>query len=450
MATLTSTGLGSGLDINSIVEQLVSAERAPAANRLTQRESKANEELSALGKFKSALATFKDSVAKLTDADTFQGRTVTVEDDEVFTATADSASLPGTYSVEVMNLASAQRLRSIGFADATSAIGTGNLAITVNGQTANILIGTPANSLNDIRDAINESADNPGVRATIVNASDGAHLIVSATETGAANAITIAVSGGDGGLASLAYAAGAPANPMLELQAAADANVVIDGFPVTSASNAISDAIDGVTINLARARPGTMLDLSIEYDPEGAKTSVAGFVTAYNKLIDTVTELTRYNVDTRDAAPLLGDATVRGIRDQLRREISSSLDSGVFTTLASIGVTTATTGKLVVDATKLGDAIDADFDAVSTLFSGTGGLATRLEDIAEATLGSGSTITTREAALKSTLKTITSQRETLDDRIERVRARLLDQFNAMDRLLGQLKNTSSFLSQQLS
>lgn len=450
MATLTSTGLGSGLDINSIVEQLVSAERAPAANRLTQRESKANEELSALGKFKSALATFKDSVAKLTDADTFQGRTVTVEDDEVFTATADSASLPGTYSVEVMNLASAQRLRSIGFGDATSAIGTGTLAITVNGQTANILISTPANSLNDIRDAINESADNPGVRATIVNASDGAHLIISATETGAANAITIAVSGGDGGLASLAYAAGAPANPMLELQAAADANVVIDGFPVTSASNAISDAIDGVTINLASARPGTMLDLSIEYDPEGAKTSVAGFVTAYNKLIDTVTELTRYNVDTRDAAPLLGDATVRGIRDQLRREISSSLDSGIFTTLASIGVTTATTGKLVVDATKLGDAIDADFDAVSTLFSGTGGLATRLEDIAEATLGSGSTITTREDALKSTLKTITSQRETLDERIERVRARLLDQFNAMDRLLGQLKNTSSFLSQQLS
>lgn len=450
MATLTSTGLGSGLDINSIVEQLVAAERAPTANRLTQRESKANEELSALGKFKSALATFKDSVAKLTDAATFQGRTVKVGDEKVFTAAADSTSLPGNYSVEVTNLATAQRLRSTGFVDATSPVGTGTLAISVNGQTTNILVSSPANSLNDIRNAINESPDNPGIRATIVNASDGAHLIVSSTETGAANAITIAVSGGDGGLAPLAYAAGAPANPMVELQAAADANVLIDGFNVSSASNAISDAIDGVTINLASAQPGTVLDLSIEYNPEGAKTSVAGFVTAYNKLIDTVTELTRYNADTRDAAPLLGDATVRGIRDQLRREISSSLDSGTFTTLASIGVTTATTGKLVVDATKLGDAIDADFGAVSTLFSGTGGLASRLEGIAESTLGSGSTISTRENALKTTLKTITAQRDTLDDRIERVRERLLDQFNAMDRLLGQLKNTSSFLSQQLS
>jgi len=449
MASLTSTGLGSGLDINSIVEQLVTAERAPTANRLTQRESKANEELSALGKFKSALATFKDSLAKLTDAATFQGRTVKVEDDKVFTASADSTSLPGNYSVEVMNLAAAQRLRSIGYADATSSIGTGTLAITVNGATANIVIASPANSLNDIRDAINASPDNPGVRATIVNASDGAHLIVSATETGAANAITIAVSGGDGGLASLAYAAGAPSNPMLELQAAADANVVIDGFPVTSSTNAISDAIDGVTIDLVSAKPGTTLDVSVEYNPEGAKTSVAGFVTAYNKLIDTVTELTRYNADTRDAAPLLGDATVRGIRDQLRREISTALGTGTFTSLAAIGVTTETTGKLAVDATKLSAAIDDDFDAVGALFSGTTGLATRLDNIAESTLSSGSTITTREDALKTTLKTITSQRETLDERIERVRSRLLDQFNAMDALLGQLKNTSAFLSQQL-
>jgi len=449
MATLTSTGLGSGLDINSIVEQLVTAERAPTANRLTQREAKANEELSALGKFKSALATFKDSLAKLSDADTFQGRTVTVGDDTVFTATAGNTSLPGTYSVEVMNLASAQRLRSIGFGDATSAIGTGNLAITVNGQTANILISAPANSLNDVRDAINNSPDNPGVRATIVKASDGAHLILSSTETGAANAITVAVSGGDGGLAPFAYAAGAPANAMLELQAAADANVVIDGFPVSSASNAISDAIDGVTIDLASAKPGTMLDLSVEYNPEGAKAAVQGFVTAYNKLIDTVAELTRYNADTRDAAPLLGDATVRGIRDQLRREISNAIGGGSFSSLASIGVTTEITGKLAVNATKLGDAIDEDFGAVSALFAGTNGLATRLETVAEATLSTGSTIATREAALKTTLKTITSQRETLDERIERVRSRLLDQFNAMDALLGQLKNTSSFLSQQL-
>ena len=449
MATLTSSGLGSGLDIKSIVEQLVAAERAPQANRLTKRESTANEELSALGKFKSSLAGFKDSLAKLTDAATFQGRTVKVEDEKVFTATASSTSLPGTYSVEVITLASAQRLRSIGFGDATTAVGTGTLTITVNGETANILIGGEKTSLNDIRDAINKSPDNPGVRATIIKASDGAHLIISGTETGAANAITIVASGGDGGLAAFNYTAGAPANTLLQLKAASDANVVIDGFPASSASNAISDAIEGVTLNLLATKPGTTVDVSIEYNPDGAKTSVQGFVTAYNKLIDTVTELTKYNPDTRDAAPLLGDATVRGIRDQLRREISAAGGEGVFTSLAAIGVTTQTTGKLAIDAKKLSDAIDANFDAVGALFAGASGLAKRLESLAESSLSSASTISTREGTLKSTLKGITSQRETLDDRLEKVRSRLLDQFNAMDRLLAQLKNTSAFLSQQL-
>ncbi len=449
MPTLTSSGLGSGLDIKSIVEQLVAAERAPQANRLTKREGSANQELSALGKFKSALAAFKDSLGKLQNVNVFQGRKVTVEDDKVFTAKAAESSLPGNYAIEVLALASAQKLSSAGFADATAPAGTGTLSITVNGQTASVLIATDANSLNDIRNAINAAPDNPGVRATVVTASDGAHLILSSTSTGLANAMTIAVTGGDGGLAGLAYTAGAPSNPLTQLQAAADSSVVIDGFTVTGAGNSISDAIDGVTINLASAKPGTTLKLAVDYDPAGATSSVQGFVAAYNKLIDTVTELTKYNKDSGDAAPLLGDPTVRGIRDQIRRAISSTAGSDVFSSLASIGVTTQTDGKLAADPTKLAAAISDNFDAVGALFAGTDGLATRLSNIAEKSLATGSSIVTREASLKTTLKTITGQRDTLDQRIEKVRARLLTQFNAMDRLLSQLKNTSSFLSQQL-
>ncbi|MEO8223645.1 MAG: flagellar filament capping protein FliD [Gammaproteobacteria bacterium] len=449
MPTLTSSGLGSGLDIKSIVDQLVAAERAPQANRLTKREGSANTELSALGQFKSALSTFKDSLAKLQDLKTFQGRTVSVGDDTVFTASATATSLPGNYSVEVISLAAAQRLRSIGFGDATSPVGTGTLAITVNGQTANVLIAADASSLTDIRDAINAAPDNPGVRATIVKASDGAHLVISASETGAANAITIAASGGDGGLAAFTYTAGAPFNPLLELQAAADANVVVDGFPVTSPSNAIKDAIDGVTVNLVSAKPGTILDLAVGYDPAGATSSVQGFVAAYNKLIDTVTALTKYNKDSGDAAPLLGDATVRGIRDQVRRTISSVAGSGVFSSLASIGVTTQADGKLAADPTKLSAAISENFNAVGALFAGTDGLATRLSNIAEKSLATGSSIVTRETSLKTTLKAITGQRDTLDQRIEKVRTRLLAQYNAMDRLLAQLKTTSNFLAQKL-
>ncbi len=448
MATITSSGAGSGLDIAGIVDKLVAAERAPIASRLTAKESKANELLSALGKFRSSLATFQDSLKGLKDINTFQGRKITAGDEKVFTATASGTSLPANYSVEVTALATAHRLSTAGQPDATTAIGTGIISITVNGTTSNIAIDGAANSLNDIRTAINAASDNPGVRATIVTGTDGAHLVLSATNTGLANAITVAVSGGDGGLSPFVYEAGGPSNTMTQLDAAADAGAIIDGVVVSSATNTITDAIEGVTLNLVSANPGTKVALGISYDTDGAKRSVGNFVNSYNKLIDTITELTKYNKDTKDAAPLLGDSTVRGIRDQLRREISS-VPSADAASLASIGVTTQIDGKLATDATKLDAAIAADFDSIGELFSGVTGLATRLDTIASATLSGASAIATREGNLKTTLKSITTQRASLDERLVQIRARLNKQFNAMDSLLAQLKTTSSFLSAQL-
>jgi flagellar hook-associated protein 2 len=449
MATITSSGSGSGLDIAGIVDQLVAAERAPVANRLTSRESKANELLSALGRFKSSLASFQDSLKALKELSTFQGRKVTVGAEKVFTATAGSTSQPGNYLVEVTALATAQRLSTAARPDATSAVGTGIISITVNGTTSNIAIDVPANSLNDIRNAINTATDNPGVRATIVTGNDGAHLVLSATATGLANAISVAVSGGDGGLSPFVYTAGGLSNTMTELTAAADAGVIIDGVTVSSATNKISNAIEGVTLDLLDADPDTEIALGIAYDTDGAKRSVGNFVSAYNKLIDTISELTKYNKDTRDAAPLLGDSTVRAVRDQLRRALSSVAGDSDAASLASIGVTTQTDGKLATSATRLDAAIAADFDAIGELFSGTTGLATRLDTIISSTLSGSSTIAIRESNLKTTLKSITSQRASLDERLALVRERLSKQFNAMDSLLAQLKTTSSFLSAQL-
>lgn len=449
MATITSSGSGSGLDIAGIVDQLVAAERAPVANRLTVKESKANELLSALGKFKSSLATFQSSLKALKDLDTFQGRKVTVADEKVFTATATTASQPGNYSVEVTALATAHRISAAAQPDATSAVGTGTISITVNGTTSSIAIDDASSSLNGIRDAINAATDNPGVRATIVTGADGAHLVLSATKTGVANAISVGVSGGDGGLSPFVYAAGGPANTMTQLTAATDAGAIIDGVVVSSATNTISDAIEGVTLNLVSANPGTELALGITYDTDAAKRSVGTFVNSYNQLISTITELTRYNKDTKDAAPLLGDSTVRGIRDQMRREMSSTLGNTAAASLASIGVTTQIDGKLTTDATRLDAAIAADFASIGELFSGTTGLATRLDTTLSAVLSSSSTIANREGNLKTTLKSITAQRATLDERLVKVRERLSRQFNAMDSLLAELKTTSNFLSAQL-
>lgn len=450
---ISAQGIGSGLDIAGIVDQLVAAERAPVGNRLTAQESRANEELSAIGKLKSALATFRDAVATLTDLGEFQKRTTAVDVEGLIEGIATSSAVPGSYDVEVFSLASIQKLVSQGFADTVTPIGTGTLSITVDGQTADIDIADGTNTLTDIRDAINESEDNPGVLATIVTADDGAHLIVTTRDTGADQEITIAASGGDGGLAVFDYDAAPGADAMTEHQAASDALVEIDGFSIASARNTISNAIDGVTIDLLGAAPGTIAKLQIGLDQDNAKDAVNSFVDAYNELVGTVSELTAFDSENNIAGPLLGDSTTRGIKTALRRELSQFVpDTGaVFSTLAEIGIQTDANGTLELDESRLAAMISADFDAVGQLFAQTdNGIAVRMDSILGVVLDGDGQIESREDALRERLQRITDQREVLDRRMEAVRERLQRQFDAMDQLVAQLNNTSTFLSQQLS
>ncbi len=448
---LTATGLGSGLDVKGLVEQLVTAERKPVSSRLNLQEARANAELSAIGSFKSALSSFQDSLEALSELEKFQKRTVSVSDDTAITATADSKAVPGRYKVEVTSLASRHKLASGAFTDASTVVGDGTLSITVNGTTSNIIIPPTANTLADIRDAINNADDNPGVLATIVNASDGAHLILGSSETGAANAISVSTTGGDGGLAQLVYDPLSGTNPLTELEAATDATAIIDGFTVSASGNQLVNVVEGVTIDLLTAAPGTTIDLTVDLDQNAAKAAVGSFVNAYNALMDTIAQVTSYNTETGEAAPLLGDSVVRGIKDSLRRELGSAFDiaGANFRTLADIGITTKPDGQLELDETKLTDALLDDFDGVGELFASSTGITVSLKSQLENALGSTGPIETRETRLKDRLEVLGKQRERLDARMERVRKRLLDQFNAMDRLVSTLQNTSNFLSQQL-
>lgn len=452
MAGLTATGLGSGIDISGLVSQLVAAERQPVANRLNLREARTNAELSALGKVKSALSQFRDTLRALQDLPSFQGRKVTVGDDTLLSAKAGAASVPGTWSVEVMTLATGAKLTSAAFPDPDAAIGTGTLSISVGDKTALIAIGPEGNSLRGIRDAINAASDNPGVTATIVNGTAGAQLVLTSRGTGSDQAITVTPDGGDGGLAPFRFSTGAPDNTLTVLQTAADATLKIDDIAVTSAGNTVTDAIEGITLDLVQAKPGTPTSLTVAFDTDGAKRMVQGFVDAWNKLAGTITEVTKYNSETREAAALLGDAAIRGLRDSLRREVTATAGAAgtALSSLATLGITTQTSGKLEVNSTRLDAAVATDFDGLGALFAGDDGLAGRIDGLLEGVLRSSGTLAVREATLKSSLKTITSQRETLERRMERVQSRLEAQFNGMDRLLSQLRNTSNFLTQQLT
>ncbi|MCC7488024.1 MAG: flagellar filament capping protein FliD [Gammaproteobacteria bacterium] len=449
---ITAPGIGSGLDVKSLVEQLVSAERQPAATRLASQEAKANAELTGIGRLKSALATFQSAVATLADIDSFQQRKATVPDDGRISATVTTDATPASYEVEVLALARAHRLLSGAFAGADSVVGEGQLLIGSGASSMQIEITPANNTLAGIRDAINASGNNPGVRASIVTGADGAHLILTATSTGVSHAITVDAIAPGSPLEALEFGAGT-SNSMTESAAAADASLTIDGLAVTGSGNSIDSAIPGVTIDLLKAEPGVPVTLQVAYDKEAARAALGKFVEAYNAVVGTINELTAYNADTKSAGPLLGDAATRAIRGALREALGRSVGESTdpFRTLTEIGISSDTKGKLSLDSSKFDKAVAADFDGVGRVLAGEGdGIAVRMKAIVDDVLGSSGRMQSKEQTLKERLSDIGERRTALDSRMEKVQDRYRKQFLALDTLMSQLTQTSNYLTQQLA
>lgn len=452
MAGITSTGIGSGLDISGLVQQLVAAEGQPAQQRLDLQESKVQAKLSAYGSLKSALTEFRDQLDAMRELDSFLTRKASSTNEEFFTVTAGTGASPASYSVDVVERATAQKLVSGAFTDADTAVGTGTLHVDVGGTAFDVDITDDNDTLSGIRDAINAAADNSGVSATIVNAEDGSYLILSGEKTGSAQTVTITQSGGDGGLAALEYDPGQGLASLTETSAARDALIRIDGLDVVSGTNSIGGAIDGVTIDVVAASAGETAELAITNDTDDVRATINAFVESYNQLAKTLDQLTAYNAETEVAAPLLGDSTLRGIRDQLRREMSDGVSDvgATFGTLREIGIETRLDGKLAVVEEDLTAALAGDFPEVGRLFAGTDGFAVRLHGLVDGFLSSDGGLETRTDGLNKSIELFTDQREALNERLASLESRLLRQFNALDALVGQLSSTSNFLTAQLA
>ena len=452
MASISSTGIGSGLDIAGIVQSLVAAEGQPVETRIAQQEARAQAKLSAFGGLKAALAEFRDKLEIMKTADRFLVRKAISGNEAAFTVTAGTDATPANYSIEVVQLAQSQRLTSGAFADSTAAVGTGTLTLSVGSATADVEISAENNSLTGIRDAINAATDNPGVSATIVNADSGSYLILTADDTGAEQQITVTQTGGDGGLAALEYDPGNGLTSLTESVAAQDALIRIDGLDVRSDSNVFAGAVQGVTITAAAETGGATESLSVVNDTDATKQLVADFVESYNALIDVVDAITDYNAETEIAAPLIGDSTVRGIRDQIRRELSTAVKQidADFSMLGEVGVEVQLDGKLSVNDDRLSTVLSEDFAKFGDLFSTTDGFGVRLFDLAEGYLDSDGIIETRSKGIETTIEGLADERDSLNERLASFESRLLRQFNALDSLLAQLQSTSNFLTQQLA
>ena len=447
MATSGIVG-GSSIDVNSLVSQLVAAERKPLDDQLARAVTKNTTQISATSALLGALSSFQSALNGLRTTTAFSGRTTTSTHEDIVTATATATAVPGRYDVEVERLASAQQLSSTAFAGG-AAVGTGSLTLSLGGTSFSVTVGEPGNTLADIRNAINSSTSNPGISASIINAADGAHLVLTSTKTGAANAIQVTQVGT---LSALEYTPTNQAN-YAELRPAQDARVVVaNQYTVTSATNVVTGVIDGVSLNLESAADGTTVTVEVGYDKTAAKEKINGFVTAYNTLRGMLTRLGGYDATTQTGGPMLGDSLLSSIDAEIRRTLSTPVEEAGATvqTLAAIGITTQKDGTLSVDATKLDNAMANDFDGVSRLFGTTGnGVAARLHSQITDRLADGAALDVRNDSLAAENRALQKKKSDIDIRMSIVKQTYMKQFTRLDTLLSSLSATSAYLSQQI-
>ena len=436
---IAALGIGSGLDLNALVDQLVAAERKPREDRLNRREAEIEARLSAFGSIRGGLSALETALGKL--ASIQQGRTATSSDSTRMGVSARADSVPGNYSIQVNRLATAQTLASAGFDDADGPVGTGTLTLRVgDGPALDVVIDDGNNSLRGIRDAINQA--DAGVQASIVNDGSGSRLVLSSNRTGAANTISATVSGSDG-LARLASA------NLTQTMAPQDAEAVINGLTVTSPGNSLDQTLDGLTLDLkGTTEAGSPITVTVGQDRDAARSALNEFVKAYNGVVETVRDLTRYDPESREGSVLVGDSTLRAIRGRLvqgLQQVGGGADA-VFTSLVNLGVNSDRNGLLSLDSAALDRAMDQDFQGVISLVNEVSG---GLRDTVQGFTQAGGLLDARTDGLRTRMRDIGRQREMLDARMEQFEARTVRQFGAMDSLVGQLQNTSQFLDQQL-
>jgi len=447
---ISSPGLGSGLDVRSLVDQLVALERQPLI-RLAQKEIGFQAQISGYGSLRSALSTFESSLNSVNTLSDFRVLSATSSDESVFTASAGTAASKGTYSLTVDRIAENHRLGSnTVFADTdTTTIGTAGetLTITQDGDSFDIEFG--GKTLGEVRDLINEASGNTGVTASILKDDLGNRLLLNAEDTGSDNFVDVTYSATDAfSLAAL----NVDRDGDLSFTATdLDAQLSVDGaFTATRSSNTIKDVVQGVTINLVAAGTST---LTVNEDAAAVESSVQTFVNAYNSALTTIREL---------RAGALGDDanSLYAMENQIRQVFNSPVSgNGTYSSIYEIGISStfviggasSDNGKLNLDASALQDALNEDRESVAALFADPDhGLIPQLESVLGGFVDFEGLIDGKTDSLNRRIDSIGSSRATMSRRINLFEARLLAEFNSLDALVAQLQVSGNFLNQQLS
>lgn len=446
MGTITSLGIGSGLDLNGMLDQLKNAEQQklkPVEQQIDNQDTR----ISAFGQLKSALSEFQDASKTLNDSNLYSSLSTSTSGDAV-EASADKEAVAGSYEVTVKELASRGTLASEGVDDTESDLTNGSKqTLTLNfegkdNQTVDIAAGS---SLEDVRDAINAN-ENAGVNASIVNdgsSSGNYRLALSSAETGSDASVNDFSFGGD-------LNAGVGGGDGV-LQKGSDAVLTVNGVGITSGSNQVEGAIQGVTLDLAEAGDSTV---EVQQDTLAVREAVNGFVDAYNGLKETTGDLTSFNAETGQAGELNGDSSVRMVESRLRSVMGGSSDTGSeFSMLNDVGISMEVDGTLSLDSDKLDNVLSNDQQALSDFFTGVDGkegFAAQAETTVGQMLSDNGAVENAITGAENRIESLNQRHERMEQSVDRTVSRYRSQFSELDSMVAQMNQTSSYLSQQLS
>lgn len=471
MATVSSPGIGSGLDVATIVQRLMAVERAPLA-ALQKATQKSQDQLSAYGKLQSAMTALRDAARTLTEPDTWRATTVASPKEEAVRVTSDGSTPSGTYRVNVASLASAQTLASgYAFAAPTDPIGGGSLTIELGRWSGaaftakadvtpvTLRIDPPSDTLEDVRDAIN--AAGAGVTASIVSDTSGYRLAVRSTATGEANGFRITTTDDDGdngdaaGVSLFAYDPSTGVSQMTLGAAAANATATINGVSISSATNELDNVMDGLSMQLGQVTTAPV-DVTVNRDTAGMKENISAFATAYNELVKLVRDQTRFDDTTQTAGVLQADSSALGMLRGLRTLASSSSAAvSAFTRLADIGLEPQRDGTLKVDDAKLDGAM-GQLAELSTFLSNDDaddaldGFGAMFRSFADLRLASDGMLTTRQDAIQKRIDENNDRADRLEARLALVEKRLTEQYGRLDSSIAVLNSLQNYVTQQIA
>ncbi|MBN7795821.1 flagellar filament capping protein FliD [Parahaliea mediterranea] len=435
MASIASLGVGSGLDLSGLLNQLEAAERKQLVPIVSQQKSH-QAKISAFGVLEGVLEQFQTTAAKLSEADFFSSVTSSVTGDAA-TVSAGSEAMPGSYQIDITQRARGYSIATAGVADREANLGAGTITLDLqNGESMSVDIGAGDSSLEAIRDAIND-AQGP-VAASIVNDGSGTphRLVLSSRETGTDNAIAAVDFGALAG--SLAVDAGTEVT-------ARNAELTVNGIAIQSQSNTVEGAIQGVTLEVEETG---QVEVELRRDDSAIKSAVTAFVNNYNALQKTINTLTSYDADSGTAGTLLGNNTLRSIESRLRSGMSHAVEGGDIALLSDIGIELQKDGTLKLDDEALGELLADNPAGLADFFAGEDGFAVQMDSVVEAMVEESGLIEKATEGLSSSIERLGQRYDRMEQSIATTIERYRSQFGRLDSMIASMNSTSAYLTQQ--